>query len=197
MTRDDGVIDPEDRILDAALAQFAKVGVKKTTIEDVARQAGVDRVTVYRRVGSRDDLVQAVIRREVARLMTELAAMPDRHETLEGLVSDIFVTVVTRWRTHPMVERMLALEPERVIMKLTTEGSGVFTMCVAATAEMFERAAARGLVTDRGDIVTRSEIVCRLVHSIILVESGATPLRSDAELTRFAHDYLVPMVGGA
>ncbi|WP_040697921.1 helix-turn-helix domain-containing protein, partial [Nocardia vinacea] len=65
LSRDDAA-DPETRILDAALVQFSKVGVKKTTIEDVARQAGVDRVTVYRRVGSRDDLVQAVISREVA-----------------------------------------------------------------------------------------------------------------------------------
>ncbi|WUI72242.1 TetR/AcrR family transcriptional regulator [Nocardia sp. NBC_00403] len=35
----------ESRILDAALIQFTKVGVKKTTIEDIARQADVDRVT--------------------------------------------------------------------------------------------------------------------------------------------------------
>ncbi|WP_062985420.1 TetR/AcrR family transcriptional regulator [Nocardia anaemiae] len=189
--------DPETRILDAALVQFAKVGVKKTTIEDVARQAGVDRVTVYRRVGSRDDLVQAVISREVATLLAELAAMPERHNSIDDLVADIFATVVTRWRTHPMVERMLAIEPERVIMKLTVDGATTFTMCVTATATTLDRAVACGLLAESDDLVIRAEIVCRVVHSLILAPHGMAQLRSDAELAEFARRYLLPIVIGA
>lgn len=196
LSRDDAD-DLETRILDAALVQFAKVGVKKTTIEDVARQAGVDRVTVYRRVGSRDDLVQAVISREVATLLTELAAMPERHDSIDDLIADIFVTVVTRWRTHPMVERMLAIEPERVIMKLTVDGATTFAMCVTATATTLERAVQRGLLADSGDLMIRAEIVCRVVHSLILAPHGTTPLRSDDELAEFARRYLVPVVTNA
>ena len=193
LSRDDAV-DLEARILDAALIQFAKVGVKKTTIEDIARQAGVDRVTVYRRVGSRDDLVQAVISREVATLLAELAAMPERHDSIDDLVADIFVTVVTCWRTHPMVERMLAIEPERVIMKLTVDGATTFTMCVTATAATLERAVHCGLLADADDLVTRAEIVCRVVHSLILAPHGTVQLRSDDELAEFARRYLVPVV---
>ncbi|MEV4235761.1 MULTISPECIES: helix-turn-helix domain-containing protein [unclassified Nocardia] len=195
LSRDDAD-DLETRILDAALVQFSKVGVKKSTIEDVARQAGVDRVTVYRRVGSRDDLVQAVISREVATLLAELAAMPERHNGIDDLVADVFVTVVTRWRTHPMVERMLAIEPERVIMKLTVDGATTFTMCVAATAATLERAVQRGLLADSDDLMIRAEIVCRIVHSLILAPHGTAPLNSDDELAAFAHRYLVPVVTG-
>jgi AcrR family transcriptional regulator len=196
LSRDDAA-DLESRILDAALIQFAKVGVKKSTIEDVARQAGVDRVTVYRRVGSRDDLVQAVISREVATLLAELAAMPERHDSIDDLVADMFVTVVTRWRTHPMVERMLAVEPERVIMKLTVDGATTFTMCVTATATTLEHAVRRGLLVDSDDLMTRAEIVCRVVHSLILAPHGAAPLGSDDALAEFAHRYLVPIVTNA
>ncbi|MEV4123622.1 helix-turn-helix domain-containing protein [Nocardia sp. NPDC049707] len=189
--------DLEARILDAALIQFAKVGVKKTTIEDVARQAGVDRVTVYRRVGSRDDLVQAVISREVATLLAVLGAMPERHDSIDDLVADIFVTVVTRWRTHPMVERILTVEPERVIMKLTVDGATTFTMCLAATATILEGAVARGLLADADDLRTRAEIVCRVVHSLILAPHGTAQLGSDDELAAFARRYLVPVVTNA
>ncbi|MEV6138432.1 helix-turn-helix domain-containing protein [Nocardia sp. NPDC051990] len=189
--------DLEARILDAALIQFAKVGVKKTTIEDVARRAGVDRVTVYRRVGSRDDLVQAVISREVATLLAELGAMPERHDSIDDLVADIFVTVVTGWRTHPMVERMLTVEPERVIMKLTVDGATTFTMCVAATATILEGAVARGLLADADDLGIRAEIVCRVVHSLILAPHGTARLGSDDELAAFARRYLVPVVTNA
>uniref|UniRef100_UPI00245473F4 TetR/AcrR family transcriptional regulator n=1 Tax=Nocardia cyriacigeorgica TaxID=135487 RepID=UPI00245473F4 len=87
----------ESRILDAALDQFGQLGIKKTTIEDIARKAGVDRVTVYRRIGSRDDVVRAVALREVNAVLTELDDVAARNDTLADLVADIFVTVVTRW----------------------------------------------------------------------------------------------------
>lgn len=186
----------ENRILDAALTRFQAVGVKKTTIEDVAREAGVDRVTVYRRMGSRDDLVQAVVSREVGQVLTEIAAIPDRHDTIDDLVADIFVTVVTRWRTNALAQRMLTLEPERVVLKLTSEGATTFAMSIAATAAALERAADRGLLPYVNDLVTRAEIVCRVVHSLILAPGGSSSLESDAELGAFARRYLVPIIVG-
>lgn len=186
----------ESRILDAALVQFEKVGVKKTTIEDVARQAGVDRVTVYRRVGSRDDVVQAVVSREVGVVLAEVAQIPERHEDIGDLVADILVTVLTKWRDHPLAQRMLAIEPERVITKLTTEGATVFTLSVATTAAALERAIARGLMPEAPDLLTRAEVVCRVVHSLILAPDGGVPLESEPELTAFARNYLLPIIVG-
>ncbi|WP_245568472.1 TetR/AcrR family transcriptional regulator [Nocardia concava] len=188
--------DIETRILDAALVQFQKVGVKKTTIEDVAKQAGVDRVTVYRRLGSRDDLVQAVVSREVATLLAELASMPERHTDLEGLVADVFVTVITRWRAHPLVERLLAVEPERILVKLTVDGAAVFAMSVAATVEILGRAARAGVFEAPADLAARAEVGCRVVHSLILVQGGAADLETPDELGEFARKYLVPIIAG-
>ncbi|MGW5108750.1 TetR/AcrR family transcriptional regulator [Nocardia sp. NPDC004123] len=196
LTRTDAADDIETRILDAALVQFQKVGVKKTTIEDVAKQAGVDRVTVYRRLGSRDDLVQAVVSREVGNLLAELSSMPDRHDDLPGLVADIFVTVITRWRAHPLVERLLAVEPDRILVKLTVEGATTFAMSVAATVQILERAAARGLIEAPDDLAARTEIGCRIVHSLILVGGGAATLETPDELGEFARTYLVPILVG-
>lgn len=184
----------ESRILDAALVQFEQVGVKKTTIEDIARQAGVDRVTVYRRIGSRDDVVQAVVQREVAAFLAELAAIPERHDNLADLVADIFVTVVTRWRSHGLVNRMLVLEPERLILKLTTEGANVFALSVATTASALQNAVDRGLVTNGSEVPARAEVLCRIVHSLLLAPHSGLKLDTEAELAAFARTYLVPIV---
>ncbi|WP_280494431.1 TetR/AcrR family transcriptional regulator [Nocardia asiatica] len=185
------------RILDAALVLFEQVGVKKTTIEEVARKAGVDRVTVYRHVGGRDDLVQAVISREVAAVLAEIAEIPDRHDDIGDLVADIFVTVITRWRTNPLVERMLALEPARVVLKLTVDGAGPFAMSVHTTDTALRRAVERGILAPAPDSTTRAEIVCRIVHSLILAPHGLTELRTDQQLSDFARTYLVPVVAGS
>ncbi|NNH74701.1 TetR/AcrR family transcriptional regulator [Nocardia uniformis] len=186
----------EARILDAALVQFEQVGIKKTTIEDIARRAGVDRVTVYRRVGSRDDVVQIVATREVQRVLAALAEIAERHSTLPDLVADLFVTVVTRWRTHPLVDRMLSLEPERLLPQLTTAGAPSFTMAVATTATLLQGAVDSGLLPDSPGLLTRAEIVCRFVHSLILQPDGSIPLATTAELDTFARDYLVPIIQG-
>ncbi|MEU4316182.1 TetR/AcrR family transcriptional regulator [Nocardia sp. NPDC024068] len=186
----------EARILDAALIRFSEFGVKKTTIEDIARQAGVDRVTVYRRVGSRDDVVQAVVSREVAAVLTEVDAISTRHNSLDDLVADIFVTVIARWREHILVKRMLTVEPERILEKLTIEGGPVFAMSVAAAHTALCRAADSGLLAEPADLLTRAEVVCRLVHSFILCPSGLVPLNSDEDLDQFARTYVVPIVTG-
>ena len=44
-------------ILDAALVEFDRHGIRKVALDDVARRAGVSRTTIYRRFANRDDLV--------------------------------------------------------------------------------------------------------------------------------------------
>ena len=56
-------------ILDAAERCFERRGVRRTTVDDVAAEAGVSRVTVYRQVGNRDELVRAVLLRVTDRFI--------------------------------------------------------------------------------------------------------------------------------
>ncbi|MGW6726929.1 TetR/AcrR family transcriptional regulator [Nocardia sp. NPDC055029] len=182
------------RILDAALIQFEQVGVKKTTIEDIARQAGVDRATVYRRVGSRDDVVTAVFAREVARVLTDLQSLPGKHDNLDDLVADILVTVVGRWRAHPLVQRLLVLEPDRVMPHLTTDSAPTIATSILTTESMLREAIAAGMLAEPPDLLARAEVLCRIVHSMILAPSGLLPLHTDEELDAFARAYLVPVI---
>ena len=52
------------RILDAALDCYVRQGIGATTLEDVARAAGVGRSTLYRYVDNRDDLLLKVVQRD-------------------------------------------------------------------------------------------------------------------------------------
>ncbi len=56
-------------ILDAAEDCFALVGVRRTTIEDIAAAAGMSRITVYRRIGNRDKVVLTVLVRITRRYL--------------------------------------------------------------------------------------------------------------------------------
>jgi AcrR family transcriptional regulator len=73
---------PAERIVAATLRCISRWGVGKTSLDDVAREAGVSRATVYRLFpGGRDGLFEAVARHEIARFFaavgTRLAAADD------------------------------------------------------------------------------------------------------------------------
>ena len=53
-----------ERLLEAAYAVVARRGMARTTVEDVAREAGVGRATVYRWFpGGREQLVSETVKR--------------------------------------------------------------------------------------------------------------------------------------
>ena len=61
-------------MLDAARECVLAVGVRRTTFSDVARRAGVSRMTLYRRFGDLEALLSALMTREFGRLVA--AAQP-------------------------------------------------------------------------------------------------------------------------
>lgn len=65
---------PDDVVLDAAAELLMTVGVRRTTLAEVARCAGVSRMTLYRRWPDLRALVRAVMTREWARIVTAAAA---------------------------------------------------------------------------------------------------------------------------
>ena len=56
------VDETNERIVFAALTAFLKQGVKRSSLTDVAYEAGVTRITVYRYFGDKQGLVEAVCR---------------------------------------------------------------------------------------------------------------------------------------
>ncbi len=183
-----------EEVLDAALAEFEEVGVRRSTIEDVARRAGIDRVTVYRRVGSKDDLIQAVLAREARRLVDRVEAATDSLPTLDDRVAKGFATAVFHLRENALFNRMLALDGETMLPRVTTQAGPLLAIGIAAGTRLLERAEEDRLLSDVDDPMGVAEILIRLVQSFVLTPHGATELRSPTELEAFARTHLTPMI---
>ena len=80
-----------ERILEGCYACIARHGIARTTVEDVAREAGLSRATVYRVFpGGRDDLVRETVVWEMGRFFGRLA------EAVAGadlLYTDVWVSM--------------------------------------------------------------------------------------------------------
>src|SRR5438552_17171965 len=62
----------EERILDAATTLLVRWGYRKTTIDDVAREAGVGKGTIYLHWKDKNELFRAAIWREQQRYSEEV-----------------------------------------------------------------------------------------------------------------------------
>src|SRR5690349_15854284 len=72
LSADRPVLDSADSaLLDAARESIMAVGVRRTTLTDVARRAGVSRMTVYRRFPDVTALVQSLMTREFVALIND------------------------------------------------------------------------------------------------------------------------------
>src|SRR6478672_596917 len=115
------------RILDAALELAGASGLRHLTMDDVARRAGVGRMTVYRRFHDRQGLVDALSARESRRCLAELDAAADPSQPIADQVAAGFVTSIRLATEHPLLARLARAEPESV---LTTLNGGIVAAAV-------------------------------------------------------------------
>ena len=116
-----------DRILDAANAALVAHGLARLSLEDVAREAGMSRQTVYRYFASKDVLVTAAILREEQALLGLMAHAVAEHRELRPAMEAAIVAGLTAAREHPLLDRLLATEPEALLPFLTTGGGPVLS----------------------------------------------------------------------
>jgi AcrR family transcriptional regulator len=98
-------------ILDAAVGDFERHGFRRVTLDDVARRAGVSRMTIYRRFGGRDELVTAVIDRENAALFADIANELKSAGPQSNYYVEAFTSAIMQLRRHRVLNRIITDEP--------------------------------------------------------------------------------------
>lgn len=108
-----------DPVLDAALATVLDFGVRRATLTEVARRAGVSRMTVYRRYADASQLMRALMSREFgAVLLTARARATALGDPLERVVAGA-VGTFEMLMEHPLLLRLIELDPEMLVPYLT------------------------------------------------------------------------------
>ena len=106
----------EERILDAALVCIARWGLGKTGLDDVAREAGLSRATVYRAFpGGKDAVVEAVCRTEVDRFFAAVGDRLARAGTLEDALVAGMTEAGTRIASHRALRTVVSFEPQEIL----------------------------------------------------------------------------------
>lgn len=187
---------PRDAYLDAARDCILDLGWRRTTLTEVARRAGVSRMTIYRSWSDMQQLLGDLMTREWAGVVAATVAGEDPGATaVDRLVGDIVGSVRTL-RDNELFLRIVELDPELLLPYLLSRRGrsqdAILAMvegAVAAGQESGEIRPGNPVAIARGLVLAAHGFV---LSSHTMVDDRATEADLDAELTRLLVRALAP-----
>ncbi|MFC7217501.1 TetR/AcrR family transcriptional regulator [Streptomyces polyrhachis] len=170
----------DEAALDAARDCVLAVGVRRTTLTDVARRAGVSRMTLYRRWPDVRALVGDLMTREwLAAARGALPAADDPRPAREQLVEGL-TDGARALREHPLFRKILDVDPELLLPYVLDRRGASQDALLEQLAQGLRAGHADGSVRE-DDPVRQARVLLLVVQSFTLSLRTMTD-ESDARL---------------
>ncbi len=185
----------QDRILQTALEEITEGGLRRFTVDRLAKRVGLSRVTLYRYFPGKEGILEAVLMRELRRFMTQVGEVVARYDTLDQRVVEGFIFALTWLRQHALLNRLLRKEPELILPLLTTHGTPVVTAARDFIVSFAREGDQSGLVQlDSQELQVLSEMLARLILSLVLTPESSVELQSEEQIRAVAETYVGPVI---
>jgi len=187
--------DPStEAILDAAVVEFERHGLRRVALEDVARRAGVSRTTIYRRFAGKDELIAAVVERENVSLFADIAAELKQAGPQTNYYVEAFTLSILRFRRHRVLNQMMTDEPALVLELAGRHYGAAIDRMADALREIFPGGFAERIgepaVNELADTILR-------YAAMALLLPGARPLHTADDIRAFATQHFLPSLPAA
>jgi AcrR family transcriptional regulator len=177
----------EDLIVEATLRCVARWGLAKTTLDDVAREAGLSRATVYRIVpGGKENLMALVSAFELNRFFVSLHEAVQGADNLEDTIVTAVVTAAHHLEHHGALKFLIEHEPEQILPRFAFTNLDRILANVRTFASPY---LAPWLGEDAG---RAAEWVARIVLSYSCAPSSEYDLTDDASARRLVRTFVMP-----
>jgi AcrR family transcriptional regulator len=191
--RDTGARDVqavEDRVATALLSCIARFGLAKTTIDDLAREAGCSRATLYRYFDSKAAIVRHTVDAEIRRMTTAAVDAAQEEGTLDAALIAATLQAARDLDGHRALSFLLAHEPESIVSHLTfAQGARVLAWVGDALAPAF----ARWLTEEEAR--RAGEWIARVLRSYVLMPEPSIDLTDASTAHEFLRELVVPGLG--
>jgi AcrR family transcriptional regulator len=158
--------DIRSRSVDALLACIARHGLSKTTLDDVAREAGCARASLYRHFGGKRPLVAVAVAAEGERVTAKLRAQTAEQHTLEDAIVTVMMGAARELAGHDALRFLLAHEAELVLPFVTFDSGDKFLSHAGrALAPCFERFLPPDDAATAGEWVVRLTLAYAYAHA--------------------------------
>lgn len=185
------------RILRTAQEQFELVGIRRTTMEDIARQCGVGKATLYRRFPTKDAVVDAVVLTEVQRYLDGNTVARSRGDTFDERLVNGVVFTVEFLRNNALLKKLMATEPETLLRSLTVDAGAIIEWASEASAALLGAELFPGSTpteAQQRQLRTAGELQTRLVLSFVLTPHTTIDRSTPAALRAYVLDFILPLI---
>jgi AcrR family transcriptional regulator len=185
------------RVLAAALEQAELVGVRRSTMDDVARRSGIGRATLYRRFPTKAALNDAIVLSEVRRFFQGSANARSLGATFEDRMVYGTVFTVTFMREHALLKKLLRTEPETILPSLTVDAGPIVDFATDQSIAMLRSELYGTTATTPAQerhLRTVAELQTRLTLSFIVTPHTSIKLANLDEARAYVRTYLLPMM---
>jgi AcrR family transcriptional regulator len=161
----------DDALLDAARDCLLAVGWRRTTLTEVARRAGVSRMTMYRRWTDMQTLMADLMTREWSAIGGQAQLLAEGEVPTAESVSDTMVEAANALRDNPLFRKVVDVDPELLLTYLI-ERRGRTQDALLQLLETRIRDAQSSRSIRDGDPAAMARSVVLAVHGFVL--SAAT-----------------------
>ncbi|HET7430854.1 MAG TPA: helix-turn-helix domain-containing protein [Nocardioides sp.] len=185
----------QDGYLDAARACILDVGWRRTTLTEVARRAGVSRMTIYRTWSDMQQLLGDLMTREWGDVVAAAVDADPGTDPLDRIVGQITGTV-RALRDNELFVRIVELDPELLLPYLLAR-RGRSQQAILDLAEAEIAAAQKAGRVRPGSPAAMARGLVLAAHGFVLsahtmVDDGASLEDLDEELSRLLAGSLAP-----
>lgn len=176
------------RVVDAALRCIARCGLAKTTVDDVAREAGISRATLYRLFpGGKDAVVRAVVETGAARLYSDVGAAMGEAEDLQSLLVAGIVRAARHLQAHQALAYLVRHEAGTVLPLLAFDGLDRLLDAASRFAAPF-----LGRWLSPEESARAAEWAARIVVSYLVCPGADVDLTDEDDVGRLVSTFVVP-----
>jgi AcrR family transcriptional regulator len=192
----------DDKILDAAQAALLDLGLRNTTLAEVARRAGASRMTLYRRYPDIDALLTEVLGRQLIRVVRRNAGL---QESADGgrNARDLLVTgtveVVRAFHGDLLMHKILDSDAEFLLPYLTREFGPLQHYALDLLSMRLEQGHEDGSIRP-GSVALQARMVLLTAQSFVVSARATGPVPVDRlleELMEMLDAYLRPGEDGS
>ena len=164
----DASVAQRERVFAGAYACVERFGLTKTTIEDVARESGVSRATIYRLFpGGRDQLLRETVGWEMNHFFARLAEQVDDLPDLASRLEHALVFARRSLLDHTVLQKVLVTEPDVLLPLMTLEQHRVVRYITAYLVPLLEAERDAGRLDPAVDVTGAADHLSRMVLSLI------------------------------
>jgi AcrR family transcriptional regulator len=181
-----------ENILDAALLCYQKQGVNDTSMEDVARQAGVGRATLYRHFSNQDALLTEVMTRNVEQLQQIIASSLKDCKRPEDYFVEAALIIIREYHERSLTTLLFGEEASMPAISKVTFSPAMIAMGDNLIDPFYQRAKAEGVLRDWVTKALLQEWTSRLLLSFL--SNPSLLLNTESKMRRFFYDAVMPSI---